>query len=95
MSSTTPAFVHNGDWDENTRKNPALKWFEATVRDIFDAHRWETPYSDIYDEDLKLLKPDGNEVHGGKAAWAEVAKLYGPFTAQRTQPVYMVTTETE
>lgn len=92
--STNSAFVHFGDWNESSRKNPALKWFEPTVRDIFDAHLWDTPYSDLYTEDLKLLKPDGSEVHGGKAAWAEVAQLFGPFTTQRTQPIYIVVTDT-
>ena len=44
---------------------------------------------------FELLKPDGSQVHGGKEGWAAVAQMYGPLTAQRTQPFYMVTTETE
>ena len=93
--STTTAFVHAGDWGGETRKHPALKWFEPVVRDIFDEHLWDTHYSEIYTDDLQLLKPDGSEVHGGREAWAQVAQMYGPLTTQRTQPFYMVTTETE
>jgi hypothetical protein len=95
MSTETKAFVHEGDWSAETRRHPALKWFEPVVRDIFDAHLWDTPYSEIYTDDLTLLKPDGTEVKGGKEAWAQVAQLYGPFTEQRTQPFYAVVTETE
>lgn len=92
---TIPAFVHLGDWDATTRQNPSQKWMEHIVHNIFDAHKWETPYSDIYTDDFHLLKPDGSEVHEGKAAWAAVAELFGPLTTQKTIPFYMVVTETE
>jgi hypothetical protein len=92
---TKPAFVHFGDWDDSTRKDPSQKWMEFVVHSIFDAHKWETPYSDIYTDDLTLLKPDGTEVKGGEPAWAAVAELFGPFTSQITIPFYLVTTETE
>lgn len=95
MSYTSPAFVHYGDWDEATRKEPSQKWFEKIAHEIFDAHKWETPYSELYTDDMELLNPDGSTVKGGKEAWAAVAQLYGPFTTQRTQPFYMVVTETD
>ncbi|KAK1044089.1 hypothetical protein LTR12_018153 [Friedmanniomyces endolithicus] len=95
MSYATPAFVHHGDWNETTRKEPSQKWFETIVHEIFDAHKWNTPYSDLYTDDMELLKPDGSTVEGGKEAWAAVAQLYGPFTAQWTQPFCMVVTETD
>ena len=91
---TQPAHVHFGDWDEETRKHPAQKWMEHIVHTIFDAHKWSTPYSDIYADDFTLLKPDGSEVKGGKAGWEAVAELYGPFVSQRTEPFYLVTTQT-
>ncbi|KAG9739255.1 hypothetical protein KCU75_g16484, partial [Aureobasidium melanogenum] len=89
MSYATPAFVHYGDWDDTTRKEPSQKWFEKIVHEIFDAHKWNTPYSELYTDDMELLKPDGSTVKGGKQAWAAVAQLYGPFTTQSTQPFYM------
>ncbi|KAG9563049.1 hypothetical protein KCU71_g1147, partial [Aureobasidium melanogenum] len=95
MSYATPAFVHYGDWDETTRKEPSQKWFEKIVHEIFDAHKWNTPYSELYTDDMELLKPDGSTVKGVKEAWAAVAQLYGPFTTQSTQPFYMVVTETD
>ncbi len=93
--SKTSAFVHTGDWNESSRAHPALAWFEPVVRDIFDAHLWDTPYSDIYTDYFHLLKPDGTEISNGKEAWAQVAQLYAPFTKQRTQPFYLVATDTE
>lgn len=95
MSYTTPAFVHYGDWEETTREEPSQKWFEKIAHEIFDAHKWDTPYSELYTDDMELLKPDGSTVKGGREAWAAVAQLYGPFTTQWTQPVYMVVTETD
>lgn len=92
---TQPALVHYGSWDEETRKNPALRWFEPVVKGMFDQHIWETPYNHCYTDDMTLRRPDGSEVVGGKAAWADVAQTYGRFTAQHTQPYFMVTTETE
>jgi hypothetical protein len=68
---------------------------EFVVHEIFDAHTWDTPYSDIYTEDLSLLKPDGTHVQGGQASWTAVADLFRPLTSQLTIPFYLVTTETE
>ncbi|KAJ9610008.1 hypothetical protein H2200_006338 [Cladophialophora chaetospira] len=94
--STTPAFIHRGDWDENTRQDPSQKWMESIVRNIFDPHKWDTPYSDIYtSDDFILLKPDGTEVKGGERAWAEVAQLFGPLTSQKTIPFHLISTETD
>jgi len=92
---TTPAFVHFGDWDEETRKHPSQAWMEHIVHNIFDAHKWDTPHSDLYTDDLVLLKPDGAEVKGGEASWAAVAELFSPFVAQHTEPFYLVTTDTD
>ena len=44
---TQQAFVHIGDWDAETRQHPALAWFEPVVSDLFDQHKWETPYSEL------------------------------------------------
>ena len=93
--STVKAFTHTGDWDSESQSHPALKWFEPVVRDIFDAHVWSTPYSELYTDDVHLLLPNGTEVHGGKAAWAAVAELFGPMTAQRTVPDHFVIIETD
>ncbi|KAK4938848.1 hypothetical protein LTR10_020754 [Elasticomyces elasticus] len=92
---TKPAFVHYGDWDDTTRKDPSQKWQERITHDIFDSHKWDTPYSDMQTDDATLLKPDGTHVHGGKASWAAIAELFRPLTSQITIPFYMVVTETE
>ena len=92
---TTQAFVHKGDWDDTTRRHPSQKWMEHITHDIFDSHKWDTPYSDMYTDDATFLKPDGTHVHGGQACWASVTELFRPLTTQITIPFYMVVTETE
>jgi hypothetical protein len=68
---------------------------EKVVHEIFDPHKWDTPSSDIYTDDLELLKPDGTRVSGGKESWAAIAELFGAYTSQWTEPYYMVCTDTE
>lgn len=93
--TTSPTYIHTGDWDASSRSHPALAWFEPVVSDIFDAHAWSIPSSTIYTANMSLLKPDGTIVTGGDAAWAEVAKMFGMFVKQRTVPEYTTVVETD
>lgn len=45
-------------------------------------------------DNYSLLKADGSEIKGGKAAWAAVGETYAPFTANNHIPFYVSCCET-
>jgi hypothetical protein len=49
----------------------------------------------MYTDDCVFLKPDGSEIKGGEKTFATLAEMYGPLTAQYTEPFYQIVTETE
>jgi hypothetical protein len=43
---TTPAFVHAGTWDDETRKHPAMKWMEEYTINFNKRGDWDQEESD-------------------------------------------------
>ena len=40
---TQPIFIHRGDWNDETRKHPAMKFMEDYTVGVIDARAWDTP----------------------------------------------------
>lgn len=38
---TTPAFIHVGTWDDETRKHPAMKWMEDFTLEFNKRVDWD------------------------------------------------------
>ena len=91
---TTPTFIHEGDWNAETRSHPAMKWMEWMGDNIFEPMKFDTPWSDIYVTEYELQKSDGTIISGGEKAWAHLKEMYTPFAAYRHEPKMMYVNET-
>jgi hypothetical protein len=92
--STKPAFVHIGNWDEETRKHPAMKWMEAYTNFV-DQRNFDKLYSEWHTEDCEYHKHDGTVVSGGAECWRESEKTFGVFTSFLHRPYFLMCTETD
>lgn len=93
---TKPAFVHYGDWDDETRKHPAMNFMEDYTRNAIDSRKFDAPHSDWHSDNYSYLKSDGTDIKsGGKDAWAGVGATYAPFTAHIHQPLFLMCIETD
>jgi hypothetical protein len=43
---TTPAFIHIGTWDDETRKHPGMKWMEEFTLNFNKRGDWNKDESD-------------------------------------------------
>ena len=92
---TQPAFVSSGDWDEETRSHPAMKFMEGYTK-FFDEGDWDTSnYKEWYTPDNSLATADGREVTGAENAWATLHQVYGPFVKFTHQPSFVMCREVE
>ncbi|KAJ4344576.1 uncharacterized protein N0V89_012320 [Didymosphaeria variabile] len=91
---TTPAFVHVGAWDDETRKHPAMKWMEEYTLNFNKRGDWDQEESDWLSSDFTLIKPDGKTSTGNAAAFAESKGMYQYFTSEFHEPYFLVTWET-
>lgn len=91
---TQPAFVHYGDWDDNTRSHPAMKFMEAYTG-AFEQRAWEKPHDIWITDDHVFVHSDGTVHKGAEATWALVKEVYGPFIAYHFQPYFLVCWEVD
>ena len=89
-----PAFVMRSDWNDESRKHPAMKFMEDYTR-MFDqqAYKDET-WTDWMTEDFVLTKADGT-VHKGEAGWNATGEAYNAFTEYINEPYFSTTIETD
>ncbi|EXJ68737.1 uncharacterized protein A1O5_08531 [Cladophialophora psammophila CBS 110553] len=91
---TKPAFVYAGNWGDETRKHPAMKWMEDYTRFV-DDRNFDKPFSEWHTEDSSFHKADGTVVSGGAEAWKEAEKTFSIFTSFLHRPYFVMCTETE
>lgn len=90
---TQQAFIHNGDWNEETRKHPAMKWMERYTREQVDARTWASGVdpNEWHTSDFALQKSDGTRREGADKANDALGEIYGPFTGgQKHEPTFLV-----
>jgi hypothetical protein len=89
---TQQAFIHNGDWNEETRKHPAMKWMERYTREQIDARAWASGAdpNEWHTSDFTLQKSDGTRREGADKANDALGEIYGPFTGQKHEPTFLV-----
>ncbi|GAB7333509.1 hypothetical protein MBLNU13_g05094t3 [Cladosporium sp. NU13] len=90
---TQQAFIHSGDWDEETRKHPAMKWMERYTREQIDVRTWANGAdpNEWHTSDFALQKSDGTRREGADKANDALGEIYGPFTGgQKHEPTFLV-----
>ena len=90
---TQQAFIHNGDWNEETRKHPAMKWMERYTREQIDARTWASGAdpNTWHTPDFTLQKSDGTRREGADKANDALAEVYGLFSGgQKHVPTFLV-----
>ncbi|KAL5393894.1 hypothetical protein PMIN02_005452 [Paraphaeosphaeria minitans] len=92
---TTPAFVHVGTWDNETRKHPAMKWMEEYTLSFNKRAEWDKEESEWLSPDFTFVRPDGKSSTGNAAAFAESKTMYQHFTSEFHDPCFIITWETE
>ncbi|KAK7184177.1 hypothetical protein DPSP01_001189 [Paraphaeosphaeria sporulosa] len=92
---TTPAFVHAGTWDDETRKHPAMKWMENFTRTFNKREEWDKEESEWLSQDFTFVKPDGKSSTGNAVAFAESKNMYQHFTSEFHEPYFIITWETK
>jgi len=92
---THQAYIHSGDWDEETRRHPAMKWMEDYTRNLNAHGGWDKPSSDWHSSDFTLVKSDGSTYTGaGGECFEQVKGMYAPFTKEYHEPSFIVCWET-
>lgn len=90
---THPFSVMRSDWNDESRKHPAMKFMEDYRRMFgLQACKDET-WTDWMTEDFVLTKADGT-VHKGEASWNATREAYNAFTEYINEP-YFTTIETD
>lgn len=87
-------FMHTGDWSDETRNHPAIKWIEQYTYAFDENNSQPEPASDWYTDDISFRKPDGTEVQGIDKVVAEAAEVHGPFTKFIHVPYWLSCWET-
>ncbi|EME83855.1 uncharacterized protein MYCFIDRAFT_84160 [Pseudocercospora fijiensis CIRAD86] len=96
---TKPAFVHYGDWDDETRQHEAMKFMEDYTH-AFDANSIPSQSlpkvrANNLEKDL-LVRSTGQTDQGGEASLAALKnEIYAPFAAYHHEPSFIVAFETE
>ncbi|KAF2032774.1 hypothetical protein EK21DRAFT_109519 [Setomelanomma holmii] len=93
---TKPAFVHYGDWDDETRTHPAMKWMEQYTHAV-DRKVWnDEPSSNWLTSDHKFQKSTGEVVSGGDASFTVLREqVYAPLKEHLHDAQFLVCWETE
>jgi len=92
--STTNAFIHTGNWDEETRSHPAVKFLEDYAAE-FDKSDWSIEHEAWTTADWELQKADGTTFHGAKESYDAVKELYGPLTAFLHEASFLIAWDTK
>jgi hypothetical protein len=90
---TQNAFIHIGDWDDETRKHPATKWMEKYTRTQIDARAFTKGASpnEWHVFDFVLQKSDGTRREGADKANETLTEIYGMFSGgHKHQPTFVV-----
>jgi hypothetical protein len=90
---TQNAFVHTGDWDDETRKHPAMKWMEQYTRTQIDERAFMKGASpnEWHVSDFVLQKSDGTRREGADKTNETLTEIYGLFSGgHKHEPTLVV-----
>ena len=90
---TQNAFVHTGDWDDETRKQPAMKWMEQYTRTQIDGRGFMKGASpnEWHVSDFVLQKSDGTRREGADKTNETLTEIYGLFSGgHKHEPTLVV-----
>ncbi len=92
---TQPAFVLRGDWNDESRKHPAMKWMEDYTK-MFDRKGYNTEkWIDWTTEDNVFTGADGTAYEGGEKAWEGASAVYQPFAEYTHHPYFAIAVKTD
>lgn len=93
---TQPVWIHNGSFDDESRKLPVMKWMEHYTKEIIDKRAWDTPVSSYHTHAFSLQKSTGEVIHGAENAWKSLTQdVYAPFSSQCHDPTFAMVWEKE
>jgi len=89
---TQPVFVHTGDWDEESRKHPAVKWMEEYTKTQVDSRVWTDGkvMNDWHTSDFAYQRSDGGRREGVDKVNGALTEVYGPFSAHKHRPTFLL-----
>ncbi|KXS98869.1 hypothetical protein AC578_10872 [Pseudocercospora eumusae] len=94
--ATKPVFLHHGDWDDETRQHPALKFMEDYTKAFDNKFYNSEPYSKYMTDDHILIRSTGQTDQGGEASLAALKnEIYAPFADYHHEGIFEVAFETE
>jgi hypothetical protein len=93
---TSPAFVHTGDWDAETRKHPALEFFERYTNTLDSGlQTMGSQLDQWHTKDFTYVAANGTSTKGTQEAFNALSQNYGPLTKFHHEPFFLITTEAE
>jgi len=90
-SSTTEAFITQGEWNEHTRTHPVVNFFEKYNNFFNTSSQSPAAIAEWFSPDYCYQGQDGKRIEGRDKAWDELREKFKPFKARANHAVFAIT----
>ncbi|KPI37794.1 uncharacterized protein AB675_106 [Cyphellophora attinorum] len=91
---TSPAFVHTGDWDAETRKHPAMEFFERYTNTLDSGlQTMGSQLNDWHTPDFEYVAANGSSTKGTQEAFNALSQSYAPLAKFHHEPFFLIAIE--